>query len=197
MSVLKGLWLAAAGQVGMYSPLGRWIQRLSMTVNSLVGPSLEITFPQLRPSTASAPTPAEAGPTLGWLMAIGNFVYAEIPLNERVDRSRNIELHLAWAPAGAEVGTTVTWSLDLGFEFTGKDVSVIDLTKTILNIPIPEVSAVYQETEFVLTPAEWATNPLVDEIHVRIGRLASASDPILPPGVHHLEVLQPLLNGVG
>lgn len=98
---------------------------------------------------------------------------------------------LAWAPAGSEDAKTVRWVADIGLEYEGANVANIDLSKGV-TANAPAAAASYARTGFVLTPAEWAANPAVDELHVRFTREATASDPAVPPGIHHAVLVQVL-----
>lgn len=142
----------------------------------------------------TAPTSAEAGPTRGWLFAIGDLGYQEFGLEPNVDRSAAIILGFSWAPAGAEVGKVVSWQLDVCKAGVGKDISAIDTTKSLVDVAVGAVAAIYVHSAFTLTPAEWGgADAVVDELHVRLQRIASTTDPVSPPGVHHIICIQPLL----
>lgn len=141
----------------------------------------------------TAPTSIEAGPTRGWLFAIGDLGYQEFALQPTVDRSKPIIISLGWAPSATEVAKNVSWQLDICKAGVGKNIASIDTTKASADVPCGPV-AIYIHTGFTLTPAEWgATDPVVDELHVRLQRIAAAADPVSPPGGHHIICIQPLL----
>jgi hypothetical protein len=148
----------------------------------------------VRPGVApNDPVPAAGGPTLGYLMAVApdpSYVYREVKIAPLIDRTLPILVELSWAPAGAEAGKTVSWQLIVCLAHVGKDVTVIDITKQLLDLPVPDTAAIYQHAHFVLDAADWTADPAADELHMRFERLATASDPTLPPGVHHVEVTQ-------
>ncbi len=166
------------------APVGQWVSLRTKT---------RVMFGSIRPSLASAPVPIEAGPTLGYLMANTNMVYCELPFDSMIDRSRNLVLGIGWAPSASENNKTVTWRFDVGLMKAGKSLLIIDVTADALNTAVPATVAEYAHTGIVLTPAQWATDPAFDEIHLRITRIATGADPVNPPGIHHIVFVQPLL----
>jgi hypothetical protein len=155
--------------------------------------STQIVFPQIRiGGGATAPTLIEAGPTLGWLFTIGDLLYCEVPLPSNVDRTQPVVIGIAWAPSGSEVGKTVRWQTDIGFEENGALVTAISDTRTA-DAAVPAVAATYVRTGISIPAATWAADPDTDEFHIRVTRVASAgAEPVAEPGIHHIAVIFPI-----
>lgn len=190
--MLVDLAKALSGEVQLSSRLGQWI----LAVSSLLDGVVDIKFPQIRlgnpADAAHYPTLVEAGPTMGWLFAIGNWCYAESPLLPNRDVSQNVIVGVSWAPAGNEPTKRVKWQGDFGFEAAGTNVDLIDATKTV-EAAQTGLAAIYQRSALILTPADLAAFPGADDLHLRLQRVASSSDPVLPPGLHHVAVIQALV----
>jgi hypothetical protein len=151
----------------------------------------DVVFPQIRIGLgATAPAIIEAGPTTGWLFAVGSLAYSETPLHPRLNRTQNIVVGIGWAPSGSQAGRTVTWRLAVLFAELGSTVTVIDETIDALDQAVPPVVATYARSSFVITPAMLAAHPTADELHMRLTRVATAADPAVPPGLHHVAVIQ-------
>lgn len=177
----------AAGQASLLSPLGAWRQYVSGVLDGL--PEEDIIFPWIRFDVE--PARIAIGPTLGWLFVVNEACYVEFPLHPRLDRTRDIVVGVGWAPAGSEVGQFVRWSIDVGAEQEGSNVTVVDAT-VAREVAVPPVAADYARTG-IMIPAAVFADPDVDELHVKLTRLASSNDPAVPPGLHHVAVIQRLL----
>lgn len=142
----------------------------------------------------TAPVSTEAGPTQGWLFDVADLGYQEFGLAPNVDRSLPIIIGFSWAPSGAEAAKVVSWQLDVCKAGVGKNIATIDTTKSLVDVAVGAAAAIYVHSAFTLTPAEWGgADAVVDELHVRLQRIASTTDPVSPPGVHHMVCIQPLL----
>lgn len=152
----------------------------------------DVTYPSIRiGSGITAPTSAEAGPTLGWVFDINDRCYVEQRIHPLCDRSQNIILGISWAPSGSEAGKTVSWQIDVGGEKDGKSVAIIDATITGTDISVPSTAAEYVRTGLSI-PSSVFSDTDVEELHIRITRIASSSDPTTAPGIHHIAVIQHL-----
>lgn len=189
MGSLTSLLLSTKGERSLSSAWGRWAFEVSRKLGVLES-SLFLSSGDVRIDPATAPVPVAVGPTYGWLFTTVPqcFAYTELQIQPLADRSKPLIVGLGWAPAGSEAGKTAKWTLDIGLEREGSDVAQIDLTKS-MTIAVPDTAAMYARTAFVLTAAEW-DDVGTDELHVRITREASATDPALPPGLHHVVLLQ-------
>jgi hypothetical protein len=96
-------------------------------------------------------------------------------------------LSIGWAPAGSEAGKKVKWQMDIAFMHVGHDASAIDFTATVED-DCPVVAASYAHSLIQIPSALIPTE--TDELHARIQRITSSNDPTLPPGLHHLAVIQ-------
>ena len=158
---------------------------------STAGRRADVSFPQIRTIAGSGtePLPVAAGPTLGWIFQIGDFAYVEFPLHTYLDRTQDIIFGISWAPAGSEGSKNVTWRIDIGAEKVGAIVTDIDETVDAVDVAVPAVVATYVRTGLAI-PAAVFSDPDVDELHVRITRLAATADPAADPGMHHIAVVQ-------
>ncbi len=187
MGRLHDLLKASQGERSLHSAWGRWARAVCSALDGF----LWVTMGQVRIGTGSPPIVVEAGPTLGWLFALGNQAYTELVIQESlVDRSKPLVVGVAWAPAVSEVGRTVGWTLDIGLERDGADVATIDLTQ-VQNVAVPAIAATYERTGFTLAPAEW-DGVGTDELHVRLTRSASGGVEPTLPGLHHVVLVQQL-----
>lgn len=55
------------------------------------------------------------------------------------------------------------------------------------------VAPLYVHTPIVV-PAAVFTSTTVDELHLKLSRVASSNDPLSFPGLHHIAVIQQLLH---
>jgi hypothetical protein len=169
--------------VAPLSGAGRWLLSSAATV---------LTFPQLRVGTGgTAPTIAEAGPTLGWLFTVGDLIYCEVPIPSNADRGQPAIIGIGWAPSGSEVGTVVRWQTDIGFEQSGSNVAAIEDTRTV-DTAAPVTAASYARSAISIPAAVWGADPADEEFHIRVSRAASGSDPVAEPGIHHVAVIFPV-----
>lgn len=187
MGLVLDLLKNAAGQASLFTPLGTWRQRVSTLLDGL--PEEDIIFPWIR-FGAVEPAKVEVGPTVGWLFIVNSTCYVEFPLHPKLDRTRDIVVGVGWAPAGSEAGQFVRWSIDVGAEQEGSNVTVVDATVS-REVAVPPVAADYARTGISIPAAVFA-DPDVDELHVKLTRLASSNDPAVPPGLHHIAVIQRL-----
>lgn len=81
MSKVSALLRASGGQ--LYGSAA-WREEVSRLLD-VAASKILVTMGQIRVGAApTAPTLIEAGPTLGWLMAVGNYLYTELALDPNV-----------------------------------------------------------------------------------------------------------------
>ncbi len=188
--MLVELAKALSGEIPLSSRLGQWILLASRLLDVQVQ-AVDIRYPQIRLDPIdSPPTPASAGPSSGWTFVNGNRVYVESPFNPNRDTSQNIIFGIGWVPTGDEPAATVRWEGIFGFESIGKDVSVTDLTKTV--DAAAGGALLYKHSAILITPANLAPFPSADEVHARLQLVTSGNDPVSPPALHHIVVIQAL-----
>ena len=151
----------------------------------------DVAFCPWRLGGVSDPVPVTAGPSQGWQFAVGNELYAECPLRSSVDRTAALVFGIAWAPIGNEAAKRVTWQLDFGFEYVGKNLADTDYTDTT-DVAVPATAGDYVHSSIIVVAATWAIDPAVDEVHVKLTRNANANDPVTDPAVHHFAFIQQL-----
>jgi len=185
---------ALSGEVQLSSKLGQWILKASALLDGAA--VVDVKFPQIRlgsPTDAARyPTLVEGGPSTGWAFAVNNWCYAESPLLPNRDTTKNVIVGVAWVPLGNEPTKRVKWQGDFGLETEGTNVDVVDLTK-VVEVAQTGLFAIYQRTSILLTPADFVGFETADEIHLRLQRIASTADPVAPPALHHVAVIQALL----
>ena len=172
------------------TPLYKFLEAVSQELDAS---DIDVRFPQVRIGAGgTAPTVIEINTTLGWLFALGNVAYGESPLSSRRDTAKDVVIGCGWAPSGADPTKFVKWQFDILCAGIGRDVTVIDYTKSI-EVPCPASAAIYQHAAIHLSGPEIAAFPETDELHFRMSRIASSDDPATPPGLHHFVVVTPLL----
>lgn len=156
---------------------------------------VDVTYPHIRvmDTGGSRPVPAPKGPTAGWTFQVGDFLYFEVPLHQKLDRTQQIVIGVGWSPNGSQAAKTVTWRIDLAGEKLGIDVTAIGDTTDAVDEAVPATTGLYARTGLLVAAAVYA-DPAIDELHVRLTRLATAADPAADPDVHHIVVVQPLLG---
>ena len=148
----------------------------------------------LRVGAVTPPVSAEVGASQGWVFAISDLAYQEFALKPTVDRSLPIIIGFDWAPTGSEVGQLASWEVGVTRAGTGKDLATINVTKSIVDAAVGAVAAIYQQSSVSLSVAEWGGADLtVDELHIRLKRIASSNDPAASPAVYDIFCVQPLM----
>lgn len=183
-----------SGEVQLSSRLGQWILAASSQLDGVA--RVDVKYPQIRlpdpTDVARYPTLVSGGPSEGWAFAVGNWVYAESPFLPNRDPERPLIIGIGWVPVGNEPTKKVKWQGDFGIESEGTNVDVIDLTETVEDEQLV-ANAIYKRSAITLTAAQIKAFPGADEVHIRLQRIASTDDPVFPPALHHIAVIQALL----
>lgn len=148
-----------------------------------------ISFPTREYESATEPPTVAVGTTRADLVGIGDFIYAQTPLQPRIDRTQDITFTVGWAPAGSESGQTVTWELAVTAPEEGSDLTVSGTQILAVDVEVPETVGTYVRTMMSI-PTTVFSGTGTDELHMRLGRLPSSNDPAADPGVHDISVFQ-------
>jgi hypothetical protein len=143
---------------------------------------------------ANAPTNVAAGVSQGWQFAIGNLLYAECLLDDSVDTTKDLELIVEWAAVGTEAAKTATWQVIANFVRPNHSIATTDQTYTVVDEAVPPTAGYPTRTTFVIPAADWA-QPGVYQVHFRLARVASTSDPVTDPAIHDWTFQQMLVTG--
>jgi hypothetical protein len=142
----------------------------------------------------TAPASNETAASQGWTFAISDLGYQEFALNALVDRSKAIIIGFNWAPTGSEAAQVASWEVAITQGGVGKNLAAINTTKTITDAAVGAVVDIEQQSTVSFSVAEWGGADLVvDELHVRLKRIASSDDPAASPAVYDIFCIQPLM----
>ena len=151
---------------------------------------ITLTSEREEPGVGTRPLAVVGGATLGYQMAIGNRMYSEFPLHPLLDRSADITIEIAWAPASSENNKTVTWQLNALAAVPGSSVAGAGTPHSAVDVAVPAVAGTYVVTTVSISAAEILA--AMQEFHIRLLRVASTSDPVTDPAVDHIDVVQQL-----
>lgn len=154
----------------------------------------DIRYPQIRiiAGSVNEPPATEAGPTMGWLFDLFDRAYFEVPLAPMRDPTKDIIIGVGWATSATEANTFVSWQIDVTAMYVGRNLTEVDTTLTLSDLPGTAV-ALYNHDAFTVPVAD--LDPNGDELHVRLIRYpATGNDASSPPGLHHIIVIQDLIQ---
>lgn len=153
-----------------------------------------VTFPQLRTEDAGAanrPDPIVGASTFGYSFDLGDRLFFEVPIHPLCDRTQDVTIGVSFAPTGSEVGTVVSWRANVLPAKVGTDLSLAGNNYDAIDVANPDAAGIYARAG-ITVPAAELSDPDVDEFHVRVRRIASSSDPVANPAIHHIAVIQQL-----
>jgi hypothetical protein len=143
-----------------------------------------ITTPMIR----TAATPATSGPSYAWTAPIATGFYVDLALDPYLDRTQDSTIVIAWAAAAIEAAKSITWRAQIGAEQTGSTLATVTTTVDAVDETVPATAIGARTT--ITIPASVYTATAVDELHIRIVRVAASADPVTDPVLCSIELTQ-------
>ena len=135
-------------------------------------------------SGAGRPTQAQIGATAYWAFAVNDAFWPHLTLPKDLDPSKDILINVDWAPVLAESSKTCTWQLEYFVTgSTGETLDTVDATLTAVDEAVLTTQWQEEQTVFTIPAADVTDDD--HEIHMKLTRLASTTDPTTV-GVHHV-----------
>lgn len=103
------------------------------------------------------------------------------------DPEQDLILNVDWFPTGSEAAKTITWVATVLVK-SATLTNILGSTGSVnaVDEPVPTVYGNSTQTALTIDSATFLTGKVVDDVHIRLERVATASDPTNPPAVHHV-----------